>query len=103
MYRETPFNHHKKPSAMRNTIFTSVIISAMILSAGNVSATGNESRKTRKDCGKRDKELLKFSVNDFVGTEDSGADEIISFESPKPETPEKDAAKPELSGEEKRN
>ena len=87
---------------MRNTISVSVIISAMIFSAGNISATGNESKKAKNNCDTSTKELLKFSVNDFIGTEDSNSQEIISIESPKTATPQKSAVKPESSEEETR-
>ena len=67
---------------MKNTILSFSIIISMILFQSHVFAIGNESKK-KVNRQKSDKELLKFSVNDFVGTEDCGEEENISFEVPK--------------------
>ncbi len=83
---------------MKNTSITIVIISSMILFGANVFAFGNESKKACKQAAAT-KELLKFSVNDFVGTEDSGTDEAQLLESAKTETQEKIVEKDEPSNE----
>jgi len=59
---------------MKNTMFTSFIISVMIFLAINVFASGSESKKAAKDSEKSTKEILKFSVNDFVGRDASGSE-----------------------------
>ena len=57
---------------MKNTIITSAIIVLMIISVTNVFAREEFSKKEKSDKIKSRAELLKFSVNDFVGLEDTG-------------------------------
>ncbi|HXH18386.1 MAG TPA: hypothetical protein VNJ07_04810 [Chitinophagales bacterium] len=73
---------------MKHTTVTSLIVSGMVLFAVNVFATGSESKKAAKDSEKLTRELLKFSVDDFVEREESGFGERDTLNTAGGESPE---------------
>lgn len=74
---------------MKNIMFAAIIISVTALSANSAFSTGNESKKGKKACAKSTKEILKFSVSDFTGTEDAEEQVKIAPELPKKIVPAK--------------
>lgn len=77
---------------MKTLAITTVLIASMILSSANVSAADNECKKAARHCNKPKEELLKFSVNDFVGKEDSLTENIGLKEFQATEKPQKSLA-----------